>query len=195
MRCLIDSEKWLPIVGHEGRYEVSSLGRVKSLAHEELVPGRHPKPFIRRRPDKILSQTKSTIYPMVTLYKDGKPHVELVHRLVGLAHLSNPNNLPEINHLDEDKYNPALNNLEWSTRKLNALHSVHKTTGSKCGTSKLTEKDVIDIAGLIENSHLTQHEIGALYGVSNHCIFRIKAGYNWSWLTGFGKEDTSICVV
>ncbi|MNZ37633.1 hypothetical protein D3C78_550850 [compost metagenome] len=65
-----------------------------------------------------------------------------------------------------------------------------KTTGSRCGTSKLTEADVVEIAAMLRAADTKQTEIAKLYGVTPHCIFRIKAGDNWAWLTGFGKEGT-----
>lgn len=194
MKCLIDSE-WRPVVGYEDAYLVSDLGAVRSVDRLELMTGRHPSPYYRKRKGKVLQPNTSTGYAMVSLYKDGEQRQELVHRIVGKAFLPNPNNLPEINHLDEDKLNNTLLNLEWQTSQGNSLHSCHKTTGSKCGTSKLTERNVHDIVYMLEESHMTLKQIGEQFGVTAGCIFRIKTGDNWSWLTGFGKEGTSICVV
>lgn len=189
MKPLIDGEKWLPVIGYEGRYEVSNHGRVYSVPRHEYNHGRHPTPTKRGRRGGLLSLRKGN-YLNVTLFKDGKPKIVNVHRLVAVHFVPNVHNYPEVNHLDEVRHNNYYRNLEWTTRSGNALHSVHKTTGSKSGTSKLTEEQVLEVASLlVEGYKLT--EIAKIYNVSIHCIFRIKAGYNWSWLTGFGKEGTT----
>ena len=95
-------------------------------------------------------------------------------------HTHSENNNKKNNHID---------NLEWVTSSDNSLHSCYKTTGSKNGVSKLTEEEVKNIADLIKIG-MKQTAIAQMYGVTPHCIFRIKAGDNWSWLTGFGKEET-----
>ena len=189
MKCLIDGD-WRPVVGYEESYVVSNLGEVRSVDRLELMSGRHPQPYYRKRKGKTLKPNTSTGYAMVSLYKDGEQRQELVHRVVGKAFLPNPDNLPEINHIDENKLNNGATNLEWKTSQGNSLHSVYKTTGELCGTSKLTERNVHDIAYMLEESHMTLEQIGEQFGVTAGCIYRIKAGDNWSWLTGFGKGDT-----
>lgn len=187
MKPLIDAEQWLPIVGYEGHYEISNFGRVYSVPRKEYNQGRHQQPVKRSRKGGLLTLRKG-VYLNVTLHKGGKPKIVNVHRLVAKHFVDNPNGFPEVNHLDEDRHNNRWDNLEWTTRSGNAKHSCHKTTGSKCGTSKLTEEQVLEIADLLCTTNLKQTEIAKLYGVSNHTIFRIKAGDNWAWLTGFGKE-------
>lgn len=182
-------EVWKDVKGFEGLYQVSNTGKVKSLPRMELITGRHEEPYYRKRAEKLLSQ-RNGVYKNVNLYRGSEPSNRLVHRLVAEAFMPNPLGMPEVNHLDGDKFNNHLDNLEWADREGNAKHSCHKTTGSKCGTSKLKEVDVYEIAQLLLEGQLTQKEIGEMYNISNHAIFRIKAGYNWAWLTGFGKEGT-----
>lgn len=190
MTPLIDAEQWLPIMMYEDLYEVSNMGRVRSKDRSHLLVGRHRAPYRRTLKGRIKAVSESGAYDVVNLYCGGKCKGYLVHRLVAIHFVPNPDNLPEVNHKDEDKKNNAWCNLEWMTSAQNSLHSCHKTTGSKCGTSKLSEEDVVTIADLLISKELKQTEIAKMYGVSPHAILRIKAGDNWAWLTGFGKEGT-----
>lgn len=101
-------EEWRPVVGYEGLYEISSKGRVKSLNYR------------RTGKEKILKTfDNSKGYPCVKLFKDGKNKNCRIHRLVAQAFLENPYNLPEVNHIDENKQNSCVENLEWCSRSYN----------------------------------------------------------------------------
>ncbi len=188
MKALIDGEEWVPVQGYEGLYEVSNMGRVRAPEKRNIVRGRHPTPYLRTRKPKVLALTGDK-YLTVGLHRDGKCKRVLVHRLVAQHFVPNPDNLPEVNHLDEDKKNNKSTNLEWTTRSGNALHSSYKNRGSQTGTSKLSEAEVLEIVELLSKGH-RQTEVAKLYGVTNHCVFRIQAGHNWAWLTGLGKEGS-----
>ena len=102
--CL-HNERWLSVPKYDGIYEVSSFGRIRSLQRisiqGHLIGG------------IIMCQQESRGYLVVTLTnKDGKRKRFNVHRLVAIAFLNNPNNLPEVNHLDEDKFNNSVQNLD-----------------------------------------------------------------------------------
>ena len=102
-------EIWKPIKGYESLYEVSNLGRVKSLKWGK---------------ERILRTDKSNNgYLRVVLCKDGKKKKYLVHRLVCESFLPNSNNLPEVNHKDENKTNNKVDNLEWCDRTYNNRYS------------------------------------------------------------------------
>ena len=91
------------VKGYEGLYAVTSCGKVWSYINEKfLKPGVNNDGYLR-----------------VNLYKNGKYKSYAIHRLVAMAYLPNPENLPEINHKDENKTNNCLQNLEWCDRKYN----------------------------------------------------------------------------
>jgi hypothetical protein len=115
--ALLSAEVWLPIEGYENLYEVSSAGRVRSL-NRKTTKG------------KILQPVMSPLYYRVTLSKDNVPHGVSVHRLVATAFLPNPEGKRNVNHLDGNKINNAVNNLEWATHKENENHSF-KVLGKK----------------------------------------------------------------
>ena len=112
-------EIWKDIKGYEGHYEVSNLGNVKSVKRYKKVlkPRQHKNGYV-----------------FVSLCANGKAKDFSVHRLVGNAFLDNPENLPEINHKDEDKTNNNASNLEWCTREYNQSYG---TRVERCTQIKL----------------------------------------------------------
>lgn len=103
-------EIWKDIPNYEGLYQVSNLGRVKSLFKYK----------------KILKPRQRNGYLRVSLTKNNKSTNYAVHRLVAQAFISNPNNLPEVNHKDENKQNNCVDNLEFCTRKYNMKYGTWK---------------------------------------------------------------------
>ncbi len=108
-------EIWKPITDYEDLYEVSNYGRIRSLC------GRYGK-------NKILSQcVGSKGYKLVTLCKKGKQKTVNVHRLVAMAFIPNPDSLPCVNHIDEDKSNNNVSNLEWCSYYYNNIYGQRLT--------------------------------------------------------------------
>lgn len=124
-------EEWRDIKGYEGKYQVSNEGRVKSLNYH------------RQNLEQILRSTiSSSGYCRVWLF-DGKGigKIEFVHRLVAKAFIPNPNNLPQINHKDENKLNNNVENLEWCTPFYNNTYNDrHLKAAPKIAKSKLGSK-------------------------------------------------------
>lgn len=100
---MIEIEEFRDVPGYEGLYEVSNLGRVKNIK-----TGRILKPHKHRGG-----------YLLINLCKSGTMRTDLIHRLVANSFLPNPQNLPCVNHKDEDKTNNAISNLEWCTYEYN----------------------------------------------------------------------------
>lgn len=117
-------EIWKPVVGYEGLYEVSSLGRVKACERTILCQNQVCQ-FERIYPEKLLSfQYLAYGYTQAFLSKDGISKGYLVHRLVAQAFIPNPDNKPEVNHKDRNARNNELSNLEWSTKQENIDHAL-----------------------------------------------------------------------
>lgn len=102
---MASKEVWKDVKGYEGEYQVSSLGRVKSFV-------RYPEGVI------LVNQVMPNGYVRVGLRGKAK----YIHRLVAEAFIPNPSNKPQVNHIDEDKENNTLSNLEWTTVKDNLNH-------------------------------------------------------------------------
>lgn len=117
MKMLKTIEEWRPVPGYEGLYEVSNMGRVRSLDRMETFGG-----VTRPRKGRELSQIQKRGYRLVKLCKDGCVSAVYVHRIVASAFIPNPNGFPEVNHMDECKTNNAVNNLEWCDRAYNARY-------------------------------------------------------------------------
>ena len=109
----MEQEQWKPIQEFNGEYEVSNLGRVRSMKRYYGMVGR------------IMPQTiQRTGYYAVTFHMNNKAYCRKVHRLVIEAFTPNPDNLPTINHIDGNKLNNHVSNLEWCTYQANMQHAV-----------------------------------------------------------------------
>lgn len=115
-------EIWRWITGYEDIYQVSNLGRVRSVdrfVYCEVSPNKLQHLF-----GKILKQGfNHKGYPIVYLSKNGKQKTITVHRLVALTFIENPLNLPQVNHKDGIKTNNHVGNLEWCTNSYNQQHA------------------------------------------------------------------------
>ena len=116
----IDGETWKPVVGYEGIYEVSSLGRIRSL--DKVVPSARSRSGKRMRRGRILqTRISNTGRERITLWKDGQMKTINIHRLVAAAFLG-PSNLT-VNHKDENPLNNRIENLEYMTVRDNVRYS------------------------------------------------------------------------
>lgn len=110
-------EQWKDIKGFEEFYQISNLGRIKSKDRYLRTCGNGVR-FAKGRIIKPVICTNG--YYEIHLRVDGKRTVKMLHRVVAEAFLANPNNLPEVNHKDENPANNGVENLEWCTSKYNA---------------------------------------------------------------------------
>jgi uncharacterized protein YjcR len=166
-------EEWRDIPGFEGRYIISNYGKIKSVISSKFL-----KPGI----DKYG-------YSKVTLF-DGyhKPRYLTIHRLVGLTFIPNPENLPQINHIDNNKQNNFVNNLEWCTIQYNNKYrhiidpDLFKRSGENFAT-KLNKEKVLEIYNLVNEKKVKQSDIANRYGISVRTIRAILDKDMWENVT------------
>lgn len=152
------------IEGYEN-YQISNLGNVKSLGNDKT------------RKEKILKPAKNikNNYLYVVLHKEGKQKNYLVHRLVAQAFIENPNNLPEVNHRDEDKANNNVSNLEFCDRQYNIDYSNSKQV--LC----------VETGKIYHSLSEVYRQLGFDQGnISKCCRGRLKTykGFNWKYVFG-----------
>lgn len=124
-------EIWKDVVGYENIYEVSDIGRIRTKENKVTYTTKHGE---RKWKQRILKQkTSKDGNKRVILWKDGKEETWLVHRLVAFAFLEQPNNGENIvNHIDGDKTNNIVENLEWCTSKENNNHAFDNSLIKTC---------------------------------------------------------------
>ena len=126
-------EVWKPISGFEGLYEVSNMGRVRSLRRNIVISAR------KREKDG---------YVTCNLSKEGSVKCKLVHRLVAETFIPNKESKPEVNHIDGNKQNNSIKNLQWVTASENQRHSIEiglrKGSRLQNGGSVLLTKEIND---------------------------------------------------
>lgn len=122
-------EEWKQIDGFE-YYYISNLGRVKSTRRWSGTQ------FYERKKIISLHKHKTKGYIYVSISRDGKNYNLRVHRLVAKAFIPNPNNKPQVNHIDGNKENNNINNLEWVTNQENQIHAWRKGLCKKHTTKR-----------------------------------------------------------
>lgn len=118
----IENEIWLPVSDFEGLYEISNIGRVRSV-NKQVFNG---FAYYERKGHVLAPHLRPNGYYSAMLYKDGKYKCFAVHRLVALAFLPNPENKPFIDHIDGNPQNNKLENLRWCTQKENMANSTSR---------------------------------------------------------------------
>jgi predicted XRE-type DNA-binding protein len=181
-------EVWKKLVGYEGLYDISSRGRVKRLRRVVKIKKSNGSYYDYIITERILKNSLTTYgYYKISLGPKKDRKSVLVHRLVGITFLVNIDNKPQINHIDGDKTNNNVENLEWVTNQENAIHA-HKTglrkgpIGELNTKAKLKEKDILEIRSLLKNNNIKLKEVARLYGVSISTISAIKTRRKWKHL-------------
>lgn len=113
-------ELWKEVEGYEGIYEVSSLGRIRSLDRQKAEGRGNYK-----RKGRVLQPSTADRYAVVTLCRGGRSKYHLLHRLVAKAFIPNPDAKPYVNHIDGNVLNNKVDNLEWVTNAENQNHSIY----------------------------------------------------------------------
>lgn len=171
-------EEFRPIEGYEGLYEVSNLGRVRSVDRWVNING--GKKFIKG--GVLKPRPNKNGYLMVGLYKEGKVKRCYIHRLVAQAFIPNPENLPCVNHKDENPSNPVETNLEWCTQAYNINFGTH--------TERMIEKKSKKVQAFNKKGELvfefpsTQEAERNGFdhsNISHCCLGKQKSAYGYVW--------------
>lgn len=173
------SEEWRDIKGYYG-YQVSSLGRIKSLGNKS-----------NHLSEILMRQSTVLGYKTVGLRKANKSKMLKVHRLVAEAFIPNPKALPQVNHIDGDKTNNSVSNLEWCTAKENVDHA--RTTGLKQPNKKgkddprsIAISQIDPLTGKVVNTFFGLREMERQTGFARANIKRAldkegRFSYGWKW--------------
>ena len=172
-------EIWKDIPGYENLYQVSNLGNIRRIL------------FINNQVQKkkitiIKKQINKRNRIQASLYKNGKRKNLLVHRLVAMAFLDNPNNYPEVNHIDGNSLNNNVDNLEWCTKKYNMQHAYDNNLNHFKEHNKKTSKPIIRNDGKkYDNSYAAAKELNvSVFSIRDVLKGRTKTckGYNFKYL-------------
>lgn len=160
-------EHWKDIKGFEGLYQVSDFGRVKSLNYNHTNESRILK-----------TRKQRNGYLLVNLNKKGKQYFFLVHRLVAETFLENPENLPQVNHKDENKTNNRVENLEWKSPKDNCNHGTRNERSAKTRTNGKLSKQVLQYTknGEFVKEWVSLSEIKRKLGYNKSAISKVCRG-------------------
>lgn len=173
------NEKWLPVAGYEGKYEVSDMGRVRSVDRvvTDVLKG---TVRTRRFLGRVLSpHLVGAGYQSVCLSSGKGPDNRYIHRLVASTFVPNPEGKPQVNHINVCTTDNRASNLEWVTCSENHKHArLHGNVDGSNG-AKLTSGDVKKIRQRLEKGE-TQRSIAEDYGVRQPAISGISSGKNWS---------------
>jgi len=168
-------EIWKDVVGFEGLYQVSNLGRVKSFR----------KPLKLKSPDEYILKNyiANNGYVQVTLYGKNNREKRLVHRMVAEAFIPNPSNLPQVNHIDENPSNNCSENLEWCTARYNnefgtAQLRMSITKGRMIDQFLPTGEFVARYSSIHIASKITGHSLAQ---IKNSCYGHAIKGGNYVW--------------
>jgi hypothetical protein len=172
-------EVWKPIVGYEGKYEVSSTGKIKSLNYH-----RSGKP-------KVLSPKINKYgYLCVLLYNKGKRKDATIHRLVAMSFINNPKGLPQINHKNECKQDNRVENLEWCTNIYNANYGTRNVRAINNRHTGKVRKNVLQMKdGIVVGKYISIMEASRQTGIPFRSISRVARGerkrthgYEWTFI-------------
>jgi hypothetical protein len=169
-------EKWKPVIGYEGLYEVSNKGRIKTLdksrGHKEKI--------------KYILINNQTGYRQVLLCKENKKKTYKVARLVAQAFIPNKYNRKTVNHKDYNRINDNVENLEWMSSKENSIHSYlrprkfNNRKGENHPSHRFTDKQILKIRGKYIPRIYTTTKLAKEYKTSQSLIWSIVKRKIWT---------------
>lgn len=166
-------EKWAPISYFGGTYyEISNIGRCRSLPRKSLIVRRGKKVVVRTQMRYLVPKPHYQGYVNYRFQLGGKIVLQSAHRLVAKAFIPNPSDKPYVNHIDHNPRNNGVDNLEWVTHAENLQHSANaKRGGGQYGAQKLGPEDRIHLIYLAQRG-LNYSQIGRALGMDNTSIQR-----------------------
>ena len=182
-------ETWKPVKGYEGHYEVSSFGRVKSLARMRKSARGGFAP-LRERIMKL--KTSKAGYFVVHLMDHGKMTWPSVHRLVAEAFIPNSENKPTVNHIDANKKNNNVCNLEWATQSEQMVHAVDNNLLEVRGSPKFTKAMKREMHDYFVTSGCTITELARKFNTSERTAGRVAKGVVARTTTRILKDGTRV---
>ena len=191
-------EEWRDIKGFEGYYQVSNLGRVRSVDRVIINTGNKGENKRSHYKGKILRQAhRNKGYLGVILTKNSKQHSFSVHRLVAQAFIPNIKNLPQINHKDENKENNSVDNLEWCDCKYNINYGSWRQKQSYSHKGKYSKKVVqLDKSGHLIKMFNSITEAEKETGIRHISAVargqrKYAGGYIWKFLNEYKQPDNN----
>ena len=159
-------ETFVKIEGFEN-YEVSNLGKVRNIKSGIML-----KPWFTK--DGYLRHC---------LYKHNKRKNLLLHRIIATAFIDNPEKKPQVNHIDENKLNNDLSNLEWCTERENVIHGTRTKRAAEKLSKKVIQLDLNDnVLNEFESMRQAERETGVLVGnISSCCNGKTKSAGGFKW--------------
>ena len=152
-------EQWKSIKGYEGLYEVSNLGRIKSLPRNGTI----------KTPKILALNYKKSGYINVILTKNNKKKTFRVHRLVAQAFIANPEKKSQVNHIDGDKTNNCVSNLEWATSSENIRHKFD-ALGYKVARHGMKPVICLETGQVFDSIKAAERAYGKNYGAIQHVL-------------------------
>jgi len=191
----LQGEEWRDVVGYEGCYMVSNLGRILSL-------GRYVRLYAYTKmiePCLIQQHLGRNGYFSVTLKKNGEKKCISVHRLVAISFIPNPNNYPCVDHINDNKTDNQSYNLQWCTHKFNNSKEHHRLSESLSQRGKIltsirkpivqlsTNGDIIQIFPSMTDADLKGFQHSAINRVI-HNKLKTHRGFKWMYLSDYEKS-------
>jgi hypothetical protein len=181
--------EWKSINGYEDLYLINPKGTVISLSRDISTKNKYGEMIVHKK-SKILKPhlrgRKNLKYLAMTLTKDGKSKTYSLHRLVAMAFLPNPMNVPEVNHKDKNTLNCNVENLEWCDHQYNIEYSKNKAIEQYYEGEKIAEYKSIAYAS--KTTGISRTSINnALKGWSMSA-----GGYVWKYKTNERSDDLSV---
>lgn len=180
--------EWKDVIGYEGLYQVSDVGVIISLGNGESTNS------LTKKPRKIIGRVGANGYIKVKLSKSGARRHTLMHRIVAEAFIPNPENKPQVNHINGIKSDNRIENLEWATAKENIRHSidnglqvVHKGAESKCSKSVRQidlNGNIVRVWGSINEVKREKgfNSIGIIKCCKKEKRYKTAYGYRWEYV-------------